>query len=232
MPDPNIHLWHVELAEDADADRYLPLLDDTELAHAHTLSHPLIRQRYLAVRGNLRLLLADYLQQAPAAIGIARTETGKPYLPAHPQTVFNISHTARHLIVAIAGHCQLGIDIELPSPRPNLAALVKKCFADEEAAYWHGLPPTRQTLEFYRFWTKKEAFVKATGRGIALGLKHCVINPEQPETFLRLPDGYGAATTWRIIDLTATEQLAGHGLCGAVVVDSLAQVSWERLVKD
>lgn len=125
MPDPNIHLWHVELAEDADADRYLPLLDDTELAHAHTLSHPLIRQRYLAVRGNLRLLLADYLQQAPAAIGIARTETGKPYLPAHPQTVFNISHTARYLIVAIAGHCQLGIDIELPSPRPNLAALVK-----------------------------------------------------------------------------------------------------------
>ncbi len=208
---------------------YLPLLNSAELARADSLSHPLMRQRHIEVRARLRLLLADYLQQAPADIRIVRTEQGKPYVPDHPHLVFNISHTARQLVIAIAHQSQLGVDIEHAKPRANLAALVAKCFADVEATYWHSLPDTQKTTAFYRFWTKKEAFVKATGRGIALGLKDCVINPLRPETFLSLPKAYHP-DSWRIIELQLATPTTDDLLCGAVVMDSPADVCYFRMV--
>lgn len=213
-----IGFWHGQLSDDEElSDAYLPLLDADELARLSTLSNPLVRQRYIEVRGRLRMLLGEAVLQAPDQLRIARTDRGKPYLPDHPECVFNISHTTNQLAIAIASDCQLGVDIERYQPRSNLAALVKKCFAEEEAAYWHNLPEDQKTPEFYRFWTKKEAFVKATGRGIALGLKQCVVNPQQADSFLRLPEAYGTIADWRIIGLDET--MLDVGLCGAVVLD-------------
>jgi len=215
-----IGLWHGQLADDDVLSRhYVPLLSADELARAESLSNPLMRLRHIEVRGRLRMLLADALQQHPAQLRIARTGEGKPYLPDHPQLVFNISHTANYLAIAIARDCQLGVDIERCRPRANLAALVDKCFAEEEAEYWYGLPDNQKQSAFYQFWTIKEAFVKATGRGIALGLNQCVVNPQQPGQFLRLPDAYGAVEGWGIVGLELVAKSGGDMLCGAVVVD-------------
>jgi 4'-phosphopantetheinyl transferase len=109
----------------------------------------------------------------------------------------------------------LGVDIEIAKPRKNLAALVEKCFAEPEATYWHGLPKPEQAAAFYQFWTRKEAFVKATGRGIALGLKRCVLNPDAPTTLLCVPKEFAPASAWRVQDLDL-----GQGLFGALAVDS------------
>ena len=73
---------------------------------------------------------------------------------------------------------------------------------------------TQKNQAFYRFWTRKEAFVKATGHGIALGLNQCVINPENPTEFLSVPDNCGQASEWRVQDI-----VLGEGICGAVVTD-------------
>ncbi|WP_422553170.1 4'-phosphopantetheinyl transferase family protein [Methylovulum miyakonense] len=215
-----IGLWHGQLADDdALSQHYVPLLSTDEWARAESLSNPLMRLRHIEVRGRLRMLLADSLQQAPAQLRIARTGEGKPYLPDHPQLVFNISHTANYLAIAIARDCQLGVDIERCRPRANLAALVDKCFAEEEASYWYSLPDNQKQSAFYHFWTIKEAFVKATGRGIALGLNQCVVNPLQPDKFLRLPDAYGAVEGWGIVGLELAAKVGGDMLCGAVVAD-------------
>lgn len=213
-----IALWHIQLADDIPTgESYLPLLSTEEFAHAQTLSNPLLNSRYSQVRGHLRSVLAGILQQTPAHIRIARTEQGKPYLTDFPELVFNISHTANQLVIALARDCQLGIDIELCRPRASFSPLVTKCFADEEASYWHSLSETEKMAAFYGFWTKKEAFVKATGRGIALGLNQCVVNPQQPGQFLRLPAAYGDVGSWRILDLG--ELFPNSLLCGAIVVD-------------
>jgi len=110
------------------------------------------------------------------------------------------------------------VDIERPKPG-QFAAISGQMFSDTEAAYWHSLPETEKTLAFYRFWTHKEAFVKATGRGIALGLKDCTINLGYPPSFLRLPEGYGAAKQWRILEVAIPTQTP---LCCAVVTDEEA----------
>ena len=217
----NIALWYGEIIADEQSNQhYWQVLDVAERAQAEKMRKPLINQRYIEVHGRLRFLLADYLQQQPRHIRIARTDHGKPYLIDFPDIVFNISHTGQYLVVVIGHACQLGVDLELCQPRYNLPGMVDKCFAPEEAAYWHAQPETQKTIEFHRFWTKKEAFVKATGRGIALGLNRCVVDPENSTHFLSLPSEYTPVENWRIIDL---QELLPNwetpDLCGALVVD-------------
>lgn len=212
-------LWYGKLTVTAsDYPHFWPLLDKSERAHAEKLASPLLQQRYVEVHGHLRNILSRYLAQPPEKINIKKAAHGKPYLTDYPDLTFNLSHTANNLVIAVAQGCQLGVDIEHCKPRSNLALLVDKCFADVEAAYWHQLPETEKTTAFYCFWTKKEAFVKATGRGIALGLKSCVTDPANPGVFLNLPADYGQTSAWKILDINLP---ASQSLCGALVSDKL-----------
>ena len=145
---------------------------------------------------------------------IDKAEFGKPFLPDHPELSFNMSHSGDILAIAISSKCQLGIDIECYKARDTWEGLVKKCFASEEADYWYRLANTERSHAFYQFWVKKEAFVKAVGKGITLGLNQCVVNPDDLSSFLRVPETAGLADKWQIypLGLSANE-------FGAVVSD-------------
>ena len=190
------------------------ILDHNEKAQAEKFKTPLLQARYVTAHGQLRAILAQYLNQSPASLRLQKTALGKPYLVDYAELTFNLSHTGNVMAVAVARNCQLGVDIEQCKPRETLAALVKKCFRVEEADYWQQLSATEQQRQFYQFWTRKEAFVKATGFGIALGLKDCVLNPENPQTFLSVPANCGLAAQWHSRDIDL-----GENLCAAVVAD-------------
>lgn len=197
-----INVWYGRIkTQDDDYSRYWQMLDTNEQHYAQALKNDVIRKRYVAVHGQLKILLTQILNQSSDSIVIHKGLHGKPYLADYPQLAFNLSHSDNVFMIAIGWYCQLGIDLEKPKVRPNFPALVKKCFAPEEALYWQQLPDEQKTAEFYRFWTRKEAFVKATGFGIALGLQQCVINPEQPSSFLRIPVQCGDATRWYMRDI-------------------------------
>jgi 4'-phosphopantetheinyl transferase len=211
-----VDLWQGELGNDETLyQEYWGILGEAEQAYAGQLGTDLQRQRYLEVYGRLRKILAQTVNESPSKISIKKTEHGKPYLADCPEVVFNLSHSANTLIIAVSRNCQLGIDIEHCKPRVNLQGLVDKCFAEEESAYWRALPEAQKMREFYRFWTRKEAFVKATGRGIALGLNQCAINPENPAEFLSIPKEYGHASTWSVRDIDTADDI-----CGALVADT------------
>ena len=208
-----VEIWNGKVsAEDAHYQAYWRVLDEAEQTHAGKIKNMLLHKRYVEVHGRLRNLLAQMLNQPPEKIRIKKTEYGKPYLADYPELAFNLSHTADRLMIAVGRNCQLGVDIEICKPRVNLSGLVNKCFAEEEAAHWTQLPETQKNQAFYRFWTRKEAFVKATGHGISLGLNHCVINPENPTEFIRVPDLYGQASAWHVQDIDL-----GEGICSAFV---------------
>ncbi|HEY8098847.1 MAG TPA: 4'-phosphopantetheinyl transferase superfamily protein [Methylobacter sp.] len=210
-----IQVWHGTIAaEDADYQHYWHILDADEQARAGKFKNDFLRKRYVEVHGRLRKLLAQILNEQPEKISIKTAEHGKPYLVDTPELAFNLSHSADVMVVAVGQNCRLGVDIEFCKPRASLTGLVDKCFADEEIAYWNKLSETQQTTEFYRFWTRKEAFVKATGRGIGLGLNLCVVNPENPAVFLRVPAGCGQTSIWHAQDLDL-----GQGVCSALVAD-------------
>ena len=215
MNKDRVEIWHGKVtAEDVDYQDYWGVLDEAEQIQARKFKNLLLHKRYVEVHGRLRNQLARTLNQPPEKIRIKKAEHGKPYLADYPELTFNLSHSADRLMIAFGWNCQLGVDMEFCKQRMNLTGLVKKCLAEEEAAYWTQLPEDVKNLEFHRFWTRKEAFVKATGHGIALGLNQCVINPENPTKFLRVPDYCGKASDWHVLDMDL-----GVGICSALVTD-------------
>ncbi|MGR9117453.1 MAG: 4'-phosphopantetheinyl transferase family protein [Gammaproteobacteria bacterium] len=205
----SIDLWHGRLTGGETIDqRFWRLLDDSERRHAHNLKRQNMQARYVEVHGKMRRILATYLQTEPDRILIGKEAHGKPYLLERPGWVFNLSHSAERFVLAVSKNCQLGADIERYKGRVNLTGLVKKCFAHEERVYWEALPEPDKIREFYRFWTRKEAFVKATGRGIALGLEQCVINPLNPSEMLRMPENCDRESEWRIADIDLADGFA------------------------
>ena len=214
-----IKLWHGEIvATEAKYTHYWHILDPFEQQHASTIENRCLHNRYVEIHARLRILLAQTLNTKPEELRIQKAKHGKPFLVDYPELAFNLSHTANQMVVAIAKNCELGVDIEQCKPRLNLAALVDKCFAEEEKNYWQQLPTSQQTLTFYQFWTRKEAFVKATGRGIALGLNRCVINPENHHELMRIPEQFGLASDWLIRDV-----VLGEAICGALVVHKVGR---------
>jgi 4'-phosphopantetheinyl transferase len=190
------------------------MLASDEHCRAAAIKNELTHRRFVASYGMLREILSQTVGQPPQSIRILRTEHGKPYLADYTELSFNLSHTGDTMVIAIGRNCRLGIDIETCKPRPSLPALVTKCFAEVEAVWWQALPDPEKNREFYRCWTRKEAFVKATGRGIGLGLHRCVIDPDNPATWLSVPADCGPASGWHTQDLDL-----GKEVCSAVVAD-------------
>lgn len=229
MAGQTIDLWFGELTDDGkDNNRdYWPLLDQIEQNLAGQFKNTARRDAYIESRARLRLLLGRITHCDPGQLRIALTEYGKPYLPDFPEFAFNLSHTANKLVVATGHRCLLGVDIETVRPRTNLVGLVEKCFAEEEQAYWRQLPETDQTEAFYRFWVRKEAFVKAVGRGISMGMDTVVIDPLNPRKLQKIPEAYGRADEWRLHDFDISP-----AVCGAMAVKTVGLsiiLCWHKL---
>lgn len=170
-----------------------------------------MRDRYIATRGLLRQTLAVYLPTDPASLSFAIGPYGKPELVGGGLH-FNLSHSADTLLIAVANFADIGIDIEQIKSRSSLLELARRCFSGYELKAWQALPDDQQLESFYRVWTKKEAFVKAVGRGIALGVEQCEVDLQQGGKLLAVPAEYGVAGDWAINELPVDE-----GACAALV---------------
>lgn len=182
------------------------VLDQTEQQKALLLKFPAARNRFIVVRAMLRQTLASYLAVDPASLRFETGTFGKPQL-ACGSLHFNLSHTADHLLIAVANFPDVGIDIERVNPRDKLDALAKRVFSDRELLLWRQLSSEQQLIGFYRLWTKKEAFVKAVGRGIALGMELCEFALEPGGQVTAIPAEYGLASDWLVTELDISPDL-------------------------
>ena len=226
MNSDSVEVWHgIITADEALYESFLAVLDGDERRQADRFTNTLLHKRYVDAHGRGTHLLAETVKKAPEKIIINKTKQGKPFLADYPEFAFNLSHSAEQLLVAVAWNCRVGVDVEHYKSRVNLIGLVNKCFAEAEMSYWNQLPDNEKNQAFYRFWTRKEAFVKATGHGIVLGLDQCVVNPEKPVEFISVPMQCGKASIWSIQDLEL-----GEGACGAIVSDKkLKDISLKHL---
>ncbi len=81
---------------------------------------------------------------------------------------FNVSHSGRHGLIAIAPAGRVGVDVEERSARRDMDGDIRVLFAPGERSQFEALGGWRKTDLFYRLWTLKEALVKATGIGLSL----------------------------------------------------------------
>lgn len=181
--------------------------------------------RFIAGRGRLRQILSRDTDLEPAALEFGVSGAGKPYLRT-PRTAphFNLSHSGDAAALAVCRTAEVGIDIE--RLRPVRDGLAERYFSMAEAEALAALPEAARLMGFFRCWTRKEAFLKATGEGIRRGLDsfRVTVGPDEAARIQSIDGDCRAAQSWTIIDLEA-----GPDFVGAVAVHS-GSASGVRLV--
>jgi len=215
MTDKFVHVWYGDiLPEQTEQHNYYLFLSQAEKEKAAGFIRPELQQKYIKIRGVLRKILGSYLNINPQKTCIKVAEYGKPFIEEN-EVFFNLSHTGNKFVIAVSNVDEVGIDLEQYKQRKNLSGLVKKCFSEAEQSYWAELPKSQKEVQFYRFWVRKEAFVKAVGRGISVGLNQCAVNPLNFSRFITIPADYGLAEDWKIVDV----QLYKEDVCALVIKD-------------
>jgi 4'-phosphopantetheinyl transferase len=149
------------------------LLSDSEVARVGRFLSPLHGERYTVAHGRLRQVLASLLSLAPRQIEFAVGADGKPELAgvaASAGLYFNLSHSGSRGLLGWSWRREIGVDVEVWRSMRDAAALVRRYFSAVEVAAWDALAPVQQHEAFFNLWTRKEAYVKALGRGLGLPL--------------------------------------------------------------
>ncbi|QBF29679.1 4'-phosphopantetheinyl transferase superfamily protein [Thalassococcus sp. S3] len=164
-------------------------LSATERAHAKRIANTAARALYISAHETLRRALAERLDIAPRRVPIVAGWNGRPELAEGARPSFNLSHSGGRAIIAICDEGDVGVDIERQRPRRSASRLAERLFAEEERTALAALEPACFSLAFTELWTLKEAFIKATGEGLARPLNSFAIDWTVP----RLVRGQGDA---------------------------------------
>lgn len=139
------------------------LLSPDEMARAARYRRPEDQLRFSGTRGLLRVLLARYTHQPADRIEFVAGVNRKPELKIPTGWHFNVSHSGNRILIAI-GKPRLGVDLEWINPDFPFRDVLPVSFSPEEQEHIEACPDAR--LCFYRLWTRKEALVKATAKGM------------------------------------------------------------------
>jgi len=120
----------------------------------------------------LRDLLGRYLQTQPSQINFVYNAFGKPDLSPEfgNRLTFNLSHSAGLALIAIATASNVGVDLEYIRAQSDCADIARRFFSAAEVDYLIALPSHLYAEAFFSCWTKKEAYLKACGEGLAIPL--------------------------------------------------------------
>lgn len=194
------------------------LLNQDERERAERLIDRLIRNRFIAGRGLLREILAEYLNQSPASLPLAANQYGKPFLSGEHLNhglSFNLSHSGDLAVMAIAKHCQLGIDLEQLRDDLPFRAMAQQFFSRREQTDLFSLPADLQPAAFFRCWTRKEAYLKGCGSGFSRPSNLCDVSllPDQPPVLLADRHDPAQISGWCLLDLDVPA-----GFCAALAI--------------
>ena len=167
---------------------------------------PKLGKRYTAARGFLRYILAKYVNIEPQEVAFSYSERGKPCIAktiAHNNLEFNLSHSENIAVYGVTRNHAIGVDVENLRAMDNLEQLADRFYCPEEAQFIQQLPPKDKIKAFFRAWTAKEAYLKATGVGLAGGLDRVSVSlePNQPLRLFQTKENSVDLTDWSFFAL-------------------------------
>jgi 4'-phosphopantetheinyl transferase len=209
-----VQVWTETLdREDAARARLESTLSQDEKVRADRFHFAKDRNRFVVGRGLLRELLGKHLRQEPTSLEFSYGPYGKPALSgaqASSGLSFNLAHSAGLAVYAISVERTLGIDAELIKPESAGEDIARRYFSTREVKDLLALPQEARVQAFFHCWTRKEAYLKATGMGLQTPLDSFSVSlvPSQPAQFLggveprwnmasfQPADGYAAALVY------------------------------------
>lgn len=202
---PDIALWLIDL-EDSGWDALAGTLSAAEAAKAGSYRTESLRQHYRRSRVALRHLLAQRTGVDAAGIELATGCYGKPEL-ASGACQFNLSHSGQRALIGLTSGGAIGVDLEMAAGAgAGLADLVDMVCHPDERARMARLPEDDRAALFYRLWTRKEAYCKALGVGLALPFNGLRVGMREGEA-AQVQDVHGA-TPWFVHPVPAIDGYA------------------------
>jgi 4'-phosphopantetheinyl transferase len=166
-----VHIWRASLVRPPDEVAALhDLLDPVERSRAGRFNHERDRRRFIVARATLRKLLGERTATAPRNVPLCVLPGGKPAFTrenAIEGLHFNVSHSG-DLALFVFADSEVGIDVERIAPHGDMGRVAAHFFSPDERAAFERLPEAERARFFFRTWVRKEAYLKATGAGLAL----------------------------------------------------------------
>jgi 4'-phosphopantetheinyl transferase len=162
----DVAVWRLQISANLNhIDLLAAVLDAEEQKRGLSYGLGYDRQRFVLSHGLLRLLLGKYLRIEPKDIVFARGENNKPFVNNAGATGihFNIAHSGDWILIAISGS-NVGVDVEYIDEHFNYTEVLPMCFNFDDISFIQNSENAKAA--FYLYWTRKEALIKATGRGI------------------------------------------------------------------
>jgi len=208
LDENEVHAWLAALDQpQVGIELFRRTLSEDERARADRFAFEDLQERYIVGRGILRDILARYCGTAAAVLRFAYAPHGKPLLAGTQEAEglqFNASHSGAFFMCAVARGMRLGIDIEKIEFREDCLRLAQRFFAPSEVAELRALPLEQQLDAFHACWTRKEAYVKAKGSGLATPLDKFEVSlkPGIPPALLRSQVEPEDTAHWALYDVT------------------------------
>jgi 4'-phosphopantetheinyl transferase len=216
-----VQVWTVHLDAPAGRTPFLPDLPNDERLRAERLLDPARRRRFIASRAWARRIIAYYMDVPPAELVFGLGDNGKPQV--HPAgssagLEFSLSHSGDLALLAIARGSRVGVDVEQRHRPAAYLAIARRFFAREEYLALKDIPDAGVLAErFLVCWTRKEAYLKATGFGLTRGMSHfeVTVASELPPRLVTDRLDPTAADRWAFLDLKVPSSY-----CAALVAEA------------
>ncbi len=206
-----VHVWSADLdraPEQLEKLSRLLVAEDHERADRYRI--PSVRHHFIAARAMLRGVLGAYLDADPRQLTFQYGPQGKPYLePPWSDLYFNLSHSHGLALVAVS-RMEIGVDVERVRPFNDMG-FAERYFSPGEVRSLLSVPEHQRNEIFFHAWTRKEAYLKATGEGIARGLERVevALAPWEPARLMLLDGCPRQAEEWGLWHLTPAPGYVG-----------------------
>jgi 4'-phosphopantetheinyl transferase len=212
LPSGCVHVWVASAGPPGSIARSaLALLDAEERERAEKFRFNDHRNAYIAAHAALRRILAGYLDCNPSEIRFGRSADGKPLLAGERHDLelcFNLSRTTALAVIAVSLD-PVGVDVEHIRPIAEMEAIAQSHFSAQELASLRSEPDGRKLQAFFSCWTRKEACVKAVGKGLTVPLKMFdTSTPDRTGAPVQIP-GDPSASGWRVSNIEVPPGYAG-----------------------
>ena len=222
LHDNEVHIWlfHLNIGQPR-IKHFYPLLSLEEKERSERLVDFRHRKRFIAAHGFMREALATYLPYTADQLEFTKTEMGKPQLKTTPddeQIQFNLTHSENIAMLAVIKRHPIGIDVEYTKRKTDWVKIIHRYFTAGEQEKFHSLTEADRKQAFFQVWTRKEALMKVTGRGLRLSpTKFTVTVPPEAARFCGYLDD-NTKENWFMEDIELPGVFGEY--CGCYSTDS------------
>jgi 4'-phosphopantetheinyl transferase len=202
-----VHVWRAFLNTSPSLIHYLqPLLTEDEVVRAGRFAFERDRHHFIVARGILRAILGRYLSIDPAYLRFDTNAYGKPSLGlprGKPSLKFNLAHSYNLALYVFTYSREVGIDVEYIRAGIDYDELAKYSFSQYEQSILRALPEAAKQQAFFHCWTRKEAYIKARGKGLSipLDLFDVSLEPGEPPVLINSREDPQETARWSFRDL-------------------------------